>query len=60
MENEELQNAKRKVDKELEALQDRIEELMAENNKIAKSKKKIQEEVSVLLWSRWCVFSACC
>lgn len=49
MENEELQNAKRKVDKELEALQDRIEELMAENNKIAKSKKKIQEEVSVLL-----------
>ena len=46
MEMEELQNAKRKLDKEMEALQDRIDELTAENSKIAKSKKKVQEEVS--------------
>lgn len=42
---EELQNAKRKVDKEMEALRDQIEILTADNAKIAKSKKKVQEEV---------------
>lgn len=45
MEVEEIQAAKRKVDKEMESLQDRIDEMQAENNKLAKSKKKIQEEV---------------
>ena len=45
IEVEELQTAKRKLDKEMEALQDRIEEMAAENHKIAKSKKKVQEEV---------------
>ena len=44
---EEMQTAKRKVDKEMEALQDRIDELTSENNKVVKSKKKVQEEVSV-------------
>lgn len=42
---EEMQNAKRKQDKEVEALQDNIDQLTAENNKLARSKKKIQEEV---------------
>ncbi len=45
MELEELQGAKRKVDKELEALQERIDELTAENQKVNRSKKKVQEEV---------------
>lgn len=45
MEIEELQAAKRKQDKEMEALNDRIEELKAENQKALKSKKKVQEEV---------------
>ena len=43
---EELQGAKRKVDKEIESLHERIEELTAENQKTARSKKKIQGEVS--------------
>ena len=53
MEMEELQNAKRKLDKEMEALQDRIDEMTAENSKIAKSKKKVQEEVSCInkIWN---------
>lgn len=42
---EEIQAAKRKLEKEMEALQDRIDELTAENSKISKSKKKVQEEV---------------
>jgi len=42
---EEIQAAKRKTDKEMEALQDRIDELTAENQKVLKSKKKVQEEV---------------
>ena len=42
---EELQGAKRKVDKEIESLHERIEELTAENQKTARSKKKIQGEV---------------
>lgn len=41
-----MQAAKRKVDKEMEALQDRIDEMTSENNKVVKSKKKVQEEVS--------------
>ena len=43
---EEVQNAKRKVEKEIEALQDRIDALTTENSKVTKSKKKLQEEVS--------------
>lgn len=46
---EELQGAKRKQDKEMEALQDRIDELSADNHKVVKSKKKIQEEASLLV-----------
>lgn len=46
IEIEEMQTAKRKVDKEMEGLQDRIDELSAENQKVARSKKKVQEEVS--------------
>ena len=45
IEIEELQGAKRKVDKEVESLHERIDELTAENQKIARSKKKIQGEV---------------
>ena len=45
VEIEELQAIKRKQDKEMEALNDRIEELKAENQKVVKSKKKVQEEV---------------
>ena len=44
---EEMQGAKRKVDKEIESLHERIEELMAENQKTTRSKKKIQGEVSL-------------
>ena len=36
----------------MEALQDRIETLEAENHKVAKSKKKVQEEVSGEMWGR--------
>ena len=46
---EELQAARRKQDKELEALQERIEELGAENQKTLRSKKKLQDEVG---WER--------
>lgn len=46
---EELQGAKRKVDKEVESLHERIEELTAENQKTARSKKKIQGEVGSYL-----------
>ena len=42
---EELQGVKRKLDKEIESLHERIEELTAENQKTARSKKKIQGEV---------------
>ena len=41
-----MQAAKRKLDKEMEALQDNIDALTSENNKVVKSKKKVQEEVS--------------
>ena len=42
---EELQAGKKKVEKELEGQRERIEELQSENNKLSRSKKKIQEEV---------------
>ena len=42
---EEAMAAKKKQDKEMEALQERIDELQAENAKLIKSKKKLQEEV---------------
>ena len=37
--------AKKKQDKEMEALQERIDELQSENTKLIKSKKRLQEEV---------------
>lgn len=43
---EEVQNARRRLDKEIEALNERIEELTAENAKTNRSKKKIQGDVS--------------
>ena len=46
IEVEEIQQAKRKLDNDMKALQENIETLQAENNKMAKSKKKVQEEVS--------------
>ena len=42
---EDLQSAKKKVEKEIEALNERIDELTNENNKLNRSKKKTQEEV---------------
>ena len=50
MEVEEMLNAKRKMEKETEALQDRIDELCTENAKIVRSKKKVQEEVNYILF----------
>ena len=44
---EEVQNAKRKLDQEVKALQERLEEMKAENQKLARGKKKVQEEVSI-------------
>ena len=45
LELEEVQNAKRKLDQETKALQERLEEMKAENAKLARGKKKVQEEV---------------
>jgi len=45
---------KKKQDKELEALQERIDELHSENNKLSKGKKKLQEEVHIS-----CVVALC-
>ena len=42
---EEAMATKKKQDKEIEALQERIDELQAENAKLIKSKKRLQEEV---------------
>ena len=42
-----MQNAKRKLDQEVKALQERLEEMKAENQKLARGKKKVQEEVSI-------------
>ena len=44
---EEMQSARRKQDKEMEALQERIEELTAEIQKTLRSKKKLQDEVGL-------------
>ena len=46
MEIENTLAAKRKTDKELEATAVRVEEMQAENQKMLRSKKKVQEEVS--------------
>ena len=43
---EEVQNAKRRMDQEVKALNERLEEMKAENQKLTRSKKKVQEEVS--------------
>lgn len=45
IELEEVQSSKRKLDQEAKALQERLEELKAENAKLARGKKKVQEEV---------------
>ena len=42
---EELEAARRRQDKEMEALKEHIETLTAENQKTLRSKKKLQEEV---------------
>ena len=47
VELEEVQNARRKLDLEAKALQERLEELKAENAKLTRGKKKVQEEVGV-------------
>lgn len=46
---DEAMATKKKQDKELEALQERIDELQLENGKLIKSKKRLQEEVCALL-----------
>ena len=60
VELEEVQNAKRKLDQEAKALQERLEEMKAENAKLARGKKKVQEEVGAfggvyICTCRWCV-----
>lgn len=42
---EELQISKKKTSKEYEALQTVVDELRANNSKLEKSKKRLQEEV---------------
>lgn len=42
---EEAMATKKRQDKEMEALQERIDELQSENAKLIKSKKRLQEEV---------------
>ena len=42
---EELEGARRRQDKEMEALKEHVEALTAENQKTLRSKKKLQEEV---------------
>ena len=48
LELEEVQNGKRKLDQEAKALQERLEELKAENAKLARGKKKVQGEVHTI------------
>ena len=43
---EELRNSRKKMEKDMEALRERVEEVMAENQRVTRSKKKIQEEVN--------------
>ena len=44
-EMEEVAVSRRKQDKELEGARERIDELSTENQKLAQSKKRVQEEV---------------
>lgn len=46
---EEMQMAKKRTEKEVEALQERIDELQNENSKLNRGKKKLQEEVWIAL-----------
>ena len=46
---EEAMATKKRQDKEMEALQERIDELQSENAKLIKSKKRLQEEVGFIL-----------
>ena len=59
MELEEVQNGKRKLDQEVKALQERLEELKAENAKLTRGKKKVQGEVRLFsaLQHQYCYFS---
>lgn len=50
-EMEALQNAKRKQDKELEAIREQLETAQADAQKALRSKKKLQEEVCVLYYN---------
>ena len=43
---EELRNSRKKMERDMEALRERVDELMAENQRVTRSKKKIQEEVN--------------
>ena len=43
---EELRSSRKKMEKDMEALRERVDELMAENQRVTRSKKKIQEEVN--------------
>lgn len=45
---EESDQAKKKLQRDIEALQNQIEELQAQNSKLDKSRKKLQDEVSCL------------
>ena len=45
MSYEDLMSAKKKVEKEIDILNERIEELSNDNSKLNKSKKRLQEEV---------------
>ena len=49
---EELRGGRKKLEKDMEALREKVDELTTENQRVTRSKKKIQEEVnceSVLL-----------
>ena len=46
---EDAMATKKRQDKEMEALQERIDELQSENAKLIKSKKRLQEEVCFIL-----------
>ena len=43
---EELRNSRKKMERDMEALRERVDELMTENQRVTRSKKKIQEEVN--------------
>ena len=52
---EELRGGRKKMEKDMEALRERVDELMTENQRVTRSKKKIQEEVK----QKWAVLLLC-